>query len=247
MLEVLLESRQIRPPRPLAATALSAATHAGLAFALLGGARAVRSYADVPDVWEQLARRFLAPPQALPSVAGERISFVAMSAQGGPTGLNVPEAVPVKVTKHTLGDAVIPQKVSIAVDLDPAMLLARAAKSLGAFTIVEVDSVAERDPRSAAPSYPPNLLAKNIEGFATFRFVIDSTGVVDLSTVKVVDASNAEFVQAVRDAMPRMRFRPAMRASQYVRQLVEQPFRFRIQPSTVPAGYLGESKPDHAA
>ncbi|HVZ48364.1 MAG TPA: energy transducer TonB [Gemmatimonadaceae bacterium] len=240
MLDVLLESRHVRPPRPVVATTLSAAAHAALVLALLGGTTAAVTEDDSPLT--RLAVRFLAPPQAPPQEAGERIAFMAMPATGSPQGSTSPDAVPVQVTSHDFGDPVTPRKVAMAVELDPAMLLSRAAKSVGAYTLIELDSVAERDPRSAAPDYPPDLLAKNVEGYATFRFVIDSTGLVDMATVKVVDSSNKEFVKAVEDAMPRMRFRPAMRAAQYVRQLVEQPFRFRIQP-TMPVPNPGRGKP----
>ncbi|MFI5280696.1 MAG: energy transducer TonB [Gemmatimonadales bacterium] len=98
-----------------------------------------------------------------------------------------------------------------------------------AFSVLEVDSAAVRDPNSAAPSYPPLMRMKGIEGFATLRFVIDTTGVIDMSTVTLVDASHAEFVQAVREAMPKMRFRPAMMGPTAVRQLAEQPFKFEIK------------------
>lgn len=234
MLEVLLESHHVRPPRPVAATVLSAAAHAAVVIGLLGGVKVATRTEGIPQIWEQLARRFLAPPQAPPSVAGERIAFVAIHASGSPTGVKMPDAVPVKVTDNALADLVMPRLEPMTAHVDPTQLLARIAKTLGAYTLIELDSVAERDPRSAAPEYPPDMLKQNVEGFATFRFVIDSTGRVDLTTVKLVGASNTEFVKAVRVAMPDMRFRPAMRAAQYVRQLVEQPFRFQIAAPPVP-------------
>jgi protein TonB len=93
----------------------------------------------------------------------------------------------------------------------------------------ELDTPVTFDPTSAAPAYPPTLQAAGIEGSATMQFVVDTTGVVDSTTVKVMTATHAEFVQAVREALPNMHFRPAELGDQRVRQLVEQQFKFRIQ------------------
>jgi TonB family protein len=73
------------------------------------------------------------------------------------------------------------------------------------------------------------MAAKEIEGLVRVRFVVDSTGLVDLSTFKVLETTNESFARAVRAAMPDMRFRPAMMGTRAVRQLSEQPFAFRLQ------------------
>ncbi len=226
MFEVLLESRHVRPPRPFVATAVSAVLHGSLVAALLGGTTAAVMSEELNPYWEQLARVIL-PPNAPPTVGGERVAFVAVAEQGSPKGETVGEAVKVKEDQF-VGEAVVPRRIAQAVQLDGTMQLAMAAQSVGAFTLIDVDSVAERDPLSAAPVYPKDLLEKNIEGSATLRFVIDSTGLVDLSTIRVMDATHQEFAKAVRDAMPRMRFKPAMRGASAVRQLVEQPYKFEI-------------------
>jgi len=98
-----------------------------------------------------------------------------------------------------------------------------------AFSIVEVEEQAERDPASAAPAYPRQLMAMGVEGYAAMRFVVDSAGVVDLSSVRVIDFTHPEFVNAVRSAMPGMRFTPARLGDKPVRQLAEQVFRFQIE------------------
>ncbi len=98
-----------------------------------------------------------------------------------------------------------------------------------AFSIVEVEEQAERDPASAAPAYPRDLMARGIEGYAAMRFVVDSAGTVDLSSIRVLDFTHPEFVNAVRSAMPGMRFTPARLGDKPVRQLAEQMFRFQIE------------------
>jgi TonB family protein len=100
-----------------------------------------------------------------------------------------------------------------------------------ALTVIEVDSEVVRDPTSAAPEYPPQLLSKGLEGWAMVRYVVDTLGQVDTLTYRVVQATHAGFAHAVRLALPNMRFRPAMQGGNRVRQLVEQTFRFRISPS----------------
>ena len=98
-----------------------------------------------------------------------------------------------------------------------------------ALTEIEVDSAVVRDPASAAPEYPPELLAAGIAGEVTARYVVDTLGLVDTTSFTVVVASRREFAEAVRHALPEMRFRPAMQRSRLVRQWVEQTFHFRIQ------------------
>lgn len=97
-----------------------------------------------------------------------------------------------------------------------------------AYMEIEVDSAAVRHPESAAPAYPPEMMRLGIPGHAAVRFVVDSTGRVDMPTVQLIEASRIEFWVAVRDALPLMRFTPARRGSVSVRQLAEQMFRFQI-------------------
>ncbi len=107
----------------------------------------------------------------------------------------------------------------------------RPLPSDNALTVLEVDSAVVRDPTSSAPEYPPHLLVKGIEGLASVRYVVDSTGDVDTLTYRVLRATHDDFAVAVRRALPNMRFRTAIRGGQRVRQLVEQTFRFRVVPS----------------
>lgn len=97
-----------------------------------------------------------------------------------------------------------------------------------ALTELEVDSAVVRDPSSAAPEYPSVLLQKRVEGSAAVLYVVDTLGVVDTTSYRVVAATHTEFGDAVRRALPGMHFRPAVQHGQKVRQLVQQTFRFRI-------------------
>lgn len=98
------------------------------------------------------------------------------------------------------------------------------------FTVLEVDSAVARSQNSAAPAYPLDLVQKHIEGGVIVRYVVDTTGFADTTSFEVIKSTNDGFVRAVRDALPYMRFAPAKIGARKVRQLVEQPFTFRIAP-----------------
>jgi TonB family protein len=98
------------------------------------------------------------------------------------------------------------------------------------FSVIEVDSTVERYPWSAAPAYPPKLLASGTEGTVYAQFVVDTNGAVDTTSIRVLTSPHPEFEASVRTALAHMRFRPAKRGAYHVRQLVEQHFRFTIAP-----------------
>ncbi len=99
------------------------------------------------------------------------------------------------------------------------------------FSVLEVDETVERHAGSAAPVYPPDLLAIGAEGSVEAIYVVDTTGRVDTATVEVTRSDDPRFTASVRAALGDMLFRPARRAGKPVRQLVQQQFRFRILPA----------------
>jgi TonB family protein len=139
-------------------------------------------------------------------------------AKGSPAPPSTPtEAIPAKGTMST------PDATEVDAAVGPL-------PSDNALTVLEVDSAVVRDPTSAAPEYPAHLIAQGIEGSASVRFVVDTAGVPDSITFRVVRASHYDFAAAVRRALSGMHFRPAIRGGIRVRQLVEQTFTFRIAP-----------------
>ena len=100
------------------------------------------------------------------------------------------------------------------------------------FTADQVDErAAPLDSSEVQPTYPDSLYAAGVEGGVIVEFVVDTTGRVEEKTVGIVSASHPRFADAVLRAVPRSRFSPARRAGHPVRQLVQQPFRFRIEES----------------
>jgi TonB family protein len=110
-------------------------------------------------------------------------------------------------------------------------------------TAVDVDSMVTRFADSAAPMYPPKLLEMKIEGGAYVQFVVDTLGMADTLSFRVISATHPEFAQSVRDALPGMRFHPAILRSKRVPQLVEQPFMFKIVPPAAAAKPVSSAKP----
>ena len=79
---------------------------------------------------------------------------------------------------------------------------------------------------SPHPQYPAALKAANVKGEVLAQYVVDADGRADLSTFKVLNSTRQEFVDAVKQALPTMRYTPAEIGGRKVKQLVQQPFTF---------------------
>lgn len=77
-------------------------------------------------------------------------------------------------------------------------------------------------------AYPEELRTSGVEGEVLAQFVVNETGRVETSTFTVLKSSNPTFTKAVRDALPRMRFRAAKIGKTNVSQIVQQAFRFQL-------------------
>jgi TonB family protein len=166
---------------------------------------------------------FLLPPEAqdaggMPRARG--IDWSAASGTGGATDAPLP---PARGEALDVGRAGEPEPADSAPPGSDAPVET-------ALTEIEVDSVVQRDPTSAAPVYPADMLARNLEGSTFVHYVVDTTGRVDTTTIRVIRSTHPSFTRAVRDALALMRFRPAIQHSRVVRQWVEQNFAFRILP-----------------
>lgn len=84
-------------------------------------------------------------------------------------------------------------------------------------------------PGGEGPRYPDILRSGGVEGQVLAQFVVDTTGRVEIASFRVLRSDHAMFEQAVRSALPRMRFFPAEIGGRKVKQLVQQPFVFALQ------------------
>ena len=95
----------------------------------------------------------------------------------------------------------------------------------------QVDNPVAYDPNSAAPAYPDSLRRNGIEGQVTAQFVVDTMGRIDMNSFVLLESTHGRFTESVREALPRMLFRPAEISGHKIRQLVQIPFVFKITPT----------------
>lgn len=224
MFEVLVESGGHKRPRAVGSIVISTLIHAVLMSGTAWSGH--RIGAELRNEFTETVR-YLVPPDREAAPLAERLQFAS---SGGGSAISGLVAAPPKVESAgaMVAPPLPPPGTQTGEDRESTPV-EKPAHSDNAFSIVEVDSQATRDPASAAPDYPKAMMEKSIEGSAALRFVVDSTGLVDMSTVQVLDFTHPEFAKAVRDVMPRMRFRPARMGSVAVRQLAEQLFKFEIK------------------
>ncbi len=111
----------------------------------------------------------------------------------------------------------------------PADRAAMAADPNHVFYSYQVDKQVALLPSDAGPQYPVLLRQAKVEGDVVASFVVDPDGRADTATFTVIKSTHALFTQAVRQALPHWRFVPAEIQGHPVKQLVQQPFVFRLK------------------
>jgi TonB family protein len=77
-----------------------------------------------------------------------------------------------------------------------------------------------------APQYPAALASVGLEGRVSLEFVIDTSGKVERTSIKVLESTHPAFEAAARSAIAGSLFRPARVSAVAVRQLSRQSVRF---------------------
>lgn len=229
MFEVLLESRHVGLRLPAGGAAISAVAHAAAAALIVAGSQTAAT--ELPDT-PSLAH-FMLPPDRKSTPAQEHIRYVGVGAGEAMDG-----AGDGSLQYHVRGAFGLARRVATPKSerkesaerpaSDPQSA-AEEALPENTYTLADVDTAVFRYPESAAPSYPESLRRRGIAGEAAVQFIVDSTGMIDLSTVRILAASHPDFAKAVRDAMPRMRFHPAKIGPKAVGQLAQQLFKFEMR------------------
>ena len=98
----------------------------------------------------------------------------------------------------------------------------------------EVEKQVKGVPGNRPPRYPDRMRNARVEGEVLIQFVVDSLGVPDMNSVKVLRSTYPDFTMAVRTALPEFRFYPAQIAGRPVRQRVQMPFEFCLNMSPLP-------------
>jgi protein TonB len=81
------------------------------------------------------------------------------------------------------------------------------------------------------PTYPAVLARSQVGGKVVVEFVIDSSGAVDVASLRVIQSTDVLFTQAVRSVLPQLRFVPAQVGQRAIGITVRQPFLFVIRPA----------------
>lgn len=182
---------------------------------------------------------YIPPPDRVPTQAGsvEAVHYLVMAPKGLGTGAG---------PRHVGNERPTPPDTTIgdmARDSLTAQPIQAAPTADSVYSVLQVDTAVARMASSAAPAYPIKLLEAHIMGFVQAQYVVDTTGFADTSSFHVITATNPEFVDAVRQALPYMRFHPAKIGTSKVRQLVEQQFSFKIADTVVAAPTAKGKKP----
>jgi len=216
---------------PVSSSAVvSLVTHALLVGAAIA---ATNRPANVEADWIENRAYYLPPPDRRPSQAGSRetIKYVELAPEGVGTGFGagagMNDGPVIDEPSATLGD--------IGRDLTSSIEAPKLAGGDSIFTQLEVDSTVSRFPGSAAPVYPADMLKQGVQGSVVTQYVVDTTGFADSTSLKIMKSTHEQFADAVRAALPYMRFFPAKVGAKKVRQLVEQEFSFKIEQAATQA------------
>ncbi|HEY0970944.1 MAG TPA: energy transducer TonB [Gemmatimonadales bacterium] len=220
-----------RSSHPTGSIILSVGVHAVAITALSVGTGVVVSTAT-QQVAEGLT--YLAPPpaaSAAPRMAAEQITFAGLPGLGGDAselGRDGFAELPIPGTGASPGGRIDGSDGLPSLDL-AAVDLTRNADSV--YLSSQVDNPVAYDARSAAPAYPDSLRLAGVEGVVEAQFVVDTTGRVELASFVLLESTHRGFTQSVRAALPGMLFRPAQLNGRKIKQLVQLPFVFRIEPA----------------
>lgn len=188
--------------------------------------------------------KYLLPPDHAPSpgIRQETIHWVPIGSQGGG---NEGTAIADAASKSVLAPALAGSRPDQGGKSEPVVPDLKAPDVSDVMTVLDVDSAVTRYDDSAAPAYPPKMLSARLEGSAAVQFIVDTTGFPDTTSFRVLEATQPDFARAVREALPHMRFRPAVAQHHKVRQLVQQLFRFKIDSTLLAAPRpVSRTKPD---
>jgi protein TonB len=92
----------------------------------------------------------------------------------------------------------------------------------------QVEKQVQPMPGNSPPRYPDMLRTANVEGEVLAQFVVDTTGRAEMSSLKILKSTHDLFSNAVKAALPNMKFYPAEVGGRRVKQLVQMPFQFNL-------------------
>lgn len=233
MLAVLLESHA-RKQRRVGGAALSVAAH----LAIIGAATAATVHesgakmAPEKPVWVHIAA-----PHDPPPVARDVVRELPQIPRPGAISIR---RVEVDVPKPTIAINLNPKPGDLSSSSTHTCIDCRSMRELIGDVMGDAKGQSEstewrgsdllmRIETSAAPRYPEQLRNSGIEGTVLVQFAVDTTGRVAMTSISVLQSTHGLFTDAVRDALARLRFRPAEVGGHRVPALAQMPFEFRLK------------------
>jgi TonB family protein len=248
MLRVLISSQPVRDGW-ISSTAFSTVTHGALiALAVVGTTQHAslvhEQRAVTPEriTYIETARYLVreptraesnAKPASAKPVEAAPPDFSAVNEQVQATlaGLRLPDAAAPDLTAVTDAWVAAPDSLASAgVDL-ASKLFAQASlqpPADGVYTEEMVERSVRPRHGNPTPRYPSALQQMEIEGDFVVKFVVDTTGSVMDDHIEFPSSMHRLFADAVRSALRKSRYFPAMFAGHAVPQLVVQEFRFTM-------------------
>ena len=144
-----------------------------------------------------------------------------------------PNATPGVLASEIAVTVMSPAQGSGAVDPAPAARAPRPAPAVNpanTFFAFQVEKEVTIAAGNVTPHFPDSLRIARVSGEVLASFIVDTTGLADVESFKVLKSTHDLYSAAVRDALPAMRFTPAEIGGRKVRQLVQQPFVFFLPP-----------------
>jgi TonB family protein len=160
-----------------------------------------------------LERRIIAMRQTAPRAS--KLQLVSLCAGAA-------LAIAIACSVHSPDRVVGPQSASPT---------SKAVKGQATYFEFQISKPATPLPGTGAPRYPDDLRAAKIEGEVLAQFVVDTTGLAIMSTLKVLKSTDDRFTEAVRLGLANMRFSPAEVNGRKVKQLLQMPFMFSLSKS----------------
>jgi protein TonB len=238
MFDNLIESRAAKQKRA-GGMIFSAVLHVALITAAVYGTLQAKEQLEKPkaekvEFVEMKKKEEPPPPKEVPPPPKD-----VVMAPPPPKGFQV-LAAPIKVP-DVLPDIDLSKKVTDEADFSGKGVAGGTSKGVVGGTApvnsdqpyfeFQVEKQVSQVPCATCLSYPDMLRSANVEGEVLAQFVVDTTGRYEAGTFKVLKSSHEQFTNAVKNALPRMRFYPAEVGGRKVKQLVQQPFTFSLQKS----------------
>lgn len=225
MLTTLLESKS-RRVRDNRGTVASVTLHALIIFAAVFATAAGAPTHDAPDLQRLRYIRIPPAPETPQRSSPKGICYCFKPRIVAPMSIDIPITIPsIEIPVASASTEFSRSTSSVMRPSDSPGDAPSGGRR--AYDISEVESGVTVI-GNVVPEYPGALRSSGIEGRVVAEFVVTENGRVDVASLRILSSTNDAFVESIRRALSRMRFRPAMIGDHPVAQLVQQQFVFRL-------------------